>query len=76
MRTILISGSSRGIGRAIALRALQDGHRISLGLRNFDDIRGSNLDPNISGSDKILLNHYEGNDKKQIEMYMKINGNR
>ena len=34
MRTLLISGASRGIGRSIAERLLADGHRLSLGLRN------------------------------------------
>jgi NAD(P)-dependent dehydrogenase (short-subunit alcohol dehydrogenase family) len=32
-RTVLVSGASRGIGRATALRLLADGHRVSLGLR-------------------------------------------
>jgi NAD(P)-dependent dehydrogenase (short-subunit alcohol dehydrogenase family) len=32
-RTVLVSGASRGIGRAAALRLLADGHRVSLGLR-------------------------------------------
>ena len=62
MRTILISGASRGIGRSIALKAIEDGHRISLGMRNIKDVKGSKLDPNISGSDKIFLSHYDAND--------------
>jgi NAD(P)-dependent dehydrogenase (short-subunit alcohol dehydrogenase family) len=33
-RTLLISGASRGIGRAIAERALAEGHRLSLGVRD------------------------------------------
>ncbi|MGA0997458.1 MAG: short-chain dehydrogenase, partial [Vulcanococcus sp.] len=33
MRTLLISGASRGIGRAMAERLLAGGHRLSLGLR-------------------------------------------
>jgi NAD(P)-dependent dehydrogenase (short-subunit alcohol dehydrogenase family) len=32
-RSVLVSGASRGIGRATALRLLADGHRVSLGLR-------------------------------------------
>ena len=32
-RTVLVSGASRGIGRATSLRLLADGHRVSLGLR-------------------------------------------
>ena len=61
MRTILISGANRGIGKAIALRALEDGHRISLGIRDLNSVKGTKLDPDISGSNRILLNHYEGN---------------
>ena len=62
MRTILISGASRGIGRSIALKALEDGHRLSLGIRDPNDLKGSKLDPNISGKDRILLTHYEANE--------------
>ena len=35
MRTLIISGASRGIGQAIAKKALTDGHRLSLGLRDL-----------------------------------------
>ena len=44
-RTVLISGASRGIGRAIAERLLAEGHRLSLGVRNPEDLRGTVLDP-------------------------------
>lgn len=33
-RTVLVSGASRGIGAATAVRLLRDGHRLSLGLRS------------------------------------------
>lgn len=33
----LISGASRGIGKAIALSALQAGDSVAIGVRNFDD---------------------------------------
>ncbi len=32
-RTVMVSGASRGIGQAIAIRLLADGHNLSLGLR-------------------------------------------
>ena len=37
MRKILISGASRGIGKAIALKLLKEGHSISLGVRKKED---------------------------------------
>jgi NAD(P)-dependent dehydrogenase (short-subunit alcohol dehydrogenase family) len=56
-RTILISGASRGIGRAIAERLLADGHRLSLGVRNLAEVQGTDLDhPNV------LLHPYNAED--------------
>jgi len=52
------------------LRALKDGHRISLGLRNIDAVKGSKLDPNVSGSHRILLNQYEAKDPKQAKEWV------
>ena len=43
-RTVLISGASRGIGRAVAERLLKDGHRLSLGLRDPSVLDGTALD--------------------------------
>lgn len=62
MRTILISGASRGIGRAIAERALEDGHRISLGLRNPRDLQATKLDPKLAGADRVQLVSYDAKD--------------
>ena len=59
MRTILISGASRGIGRSIALKALEDGHRISIGARDLKAFKGTELDPNVAGAGRVLLNYYE-----------------
>ena len=59
MRTILISGASRGIGNSIAKRCFIDGHNISLGIRNSDDIQGTILDPKISGSERINISYYD-----------------
>ena len=58
MRTLLISGASRGIGRAVAERALADGHRLSLGLRDLEMLKQTPLDPVLAGSDRILLCPY------------------
>ncbi len=70
MRTILISGANRGIGRSIAERALSDGHKVSLGLRNLDSIKGTKLDPLISGKENILLNNYHSEDIKKAESWV------
>ena len=43
-RTVLLTGASRGIGRSIARRLLQDGHRLSLGLRDPEVLRGTEFD--------------------------------
>ena len=43
-RTVLITGASRGIGRSIAKRLLKDGHRLSLGLRGPEVLRGTEFD--------------------------------
>ncbi len=59
MRTILISGASRGIGKSIAEKALEDGHRISLGIRNPEAIKGTRLDPKNSDSNRILISYYD-----------------
>ena len=66
-RTVLISGASRGIGRAIAERLLADGHSLSLGVRNPAALRGTALDPEQAGCDpagqpRVLLQPYEAED--------------
>ena len=62
MRTILISGASRGIGLNIAYRELKEGNRISIGIRDLDSIKGSVIDPNNWPKWKILINKYDALD--------------
>jgi NAD(P)-dependent dehydrogenase (short-subunit alcohol dehydrogenase family) len=62
VRTLLISGASRGIGRAVAERALADGHRLSLGLRDLEMLKQTPLDPALAGSDRVLLYPYAAED--------------
>ncbi len=59
MRTILISGANRGIGKSIAIEALKNGHRLSLGIRNIESIKGTLLDPKRSGDSHLIINKYE-----------------
>ena len=69
-RTILISGSSRGIGRAIAEELLRSGHRISLGVRNTEIFKDTFLDPKVSGNENILLNNYDANNELDAENWV------
>ena len=69
-RTILISGASRGIGRAIAEQMLADGHRLSLGLRNPDALVGSSLDPTIAGSVRVFIHPYQTGESDAAETWV------
>ncbi len=64
-RTILISGASRGIGRAIAERLLADGHRLSLGVRNPAALQGTALD-----HPHVLLQPYNAEDPASAETWV------
>ncbi len=70
MRNILISGGSRGIGRAIAEKLLANGHKISLGLRDVESIKGSVLDPSLSKENNILLNKYDAKDHETANAWV------
>ncbi len=74
-RTILISGASRGIGRAIAERLLAAGHRLSLGLRTPAALAGTALDPARAGVDeqgqpRVLLHRYKAEDPASAEAWV------
>ena len=70
MRTILISGANRGIGKSIALRVLKDGHRVSLGVRKLHALKGTQLDPDLVGPDRILLSKYEADDPQTAKEWV------
>ena len=45
MRTVVITGSSRGIGAALARTLIQQGHRVCLAVRDPSSLLGTDLDP-------------------------------
>lgn len=67
-RTLLISGASRGIGRAIAERLLAEGHRLSLGVRHPEALHGSGLDP--AQHPNLLLHPYGAEDPGSAEAWV------
>ena len=75
MRTLLISGASRGIGRAVAERALADGHRLSLGLRDLEALKQTPLDPALAGSDKVLLCPYAAEEPAAAQAWVEATSN-
>lgn len=65
-RTLLISGASRGIGRAIAERALADGHRLSLGVRDPARLpQGPLLEAARLQPERVRLHPYDARDPSQ-----------
>lgn len=67
----MISGASRGIGRSIAKRMLDDGHRISLGLRNTDDLLDSKLDPMLYQDNRVISCCYDARDSITASNWVK-----
>ena len=64
-RTVLLTGASRGIGRSIARQLLKDGHRLSLGLRDPEAQRGTDLDGKT-----VLLHAYDASDPVSAETWV------
>ncbi len=70
-RTLLISGASRGIGRAIAERALADGHRLSLGVRDPAGLpAGPLLEAVRRYPEQVLLHPYDASDPSQASSWV------
>ena len=66
MRTILITGASRGIGRSIATLLLSQGHHLCLAVRDPDGLRDTALDPRLHG-DALSLCRYDARDPGDAE---------
>ena len=71
MRTILISGASRGIGLNIAHKELKEGNRISVGIRNPESLKGSVIDPKKWPEDRIIINEYDALNKISAKNWIK-----
>ena len=70
-RTLLISGASRGIGRAIAERALAEGHRLSLGVRDPAALpAGPLLEAARKSPERVLLHPYDACDPSQASTWV------
>ena len=62
MRTILISGANRGIGLKVAHKLLQEGNKVSIGIRNLNSIENGILDPQRWSNDQLIISHYDALD--------------
>ena len=80
MRKILISGASRGIGKAIALKLLKEGHSLSLGVREREHLNNTPLDPKSNNPNNFLVHKYDATDQdsstrwveKTVEIFKNI----
>ncbi len=70
MRKILISGASRGIGKAIALKLLKEGHYLSLGVREKGDLLNTPLDPKENSPEKFLVQTYNATDQDSSKVWV------
>ena len=75
MRKILISGANRGIGKAIALKLLKEGHSISLGVREKEKLINTQLDPKLNNPEKFIVHKYDAIDIKSPKQWIKTTVN-
>ena len=70
MRKILISGASRGIGKAIALKLLKAGHSLSLGVREKESLIDTPLDPKLNDPERFMVCNYDATDKESSKKWV------
>ncbi len=70
MRNILISGASRGIGKAIALELLKKGHYLSLGVRKKENLINTPLDPKLNNPESFLVHRYDATDQNSSKLWV------
>jgi NAD(P)-dependent dehydrogenase (short-subunit alcohol dehydrogenase family) len=66
-KVILISGASRGIGRAVAQRLLEADYALSLGVRTPNTLHNTPLAP----SERVLIYPYEAQDRAAPQAWVK-----
>ena len=70
MRTILISGANSGIGLEIAHKQLQEGNRVSVGVRDLDSLEGSIIDPQKWPKEQLISNKYDALDENSSKNWI------
>ena len=70
MRTILISGANSGIGLEIAHKQLQEGNRVSVGVRDLESIEGSIIDPQKWPKEQLISNKYDALDENSSKNWI------
>ena len=70
MRTILISGANSGIGLKIAHKQLQEGNRVSVGIRDLESIEGSIIDPQKWPKEQLISNKYDALDENSSKNWI------
>jgi NAD(P)-dependent dehydrogenase (short-subunit alcohol dehydrogenase family) len=66
-RVAMISGASRGIGNAIARRLLEDGYRVSLGVRDTADVTGRFAD---APQERLCIAHFDATDAPSAQAWL------